>query len=124
MEPKKKNPAPPKEQPQVKKEIIGEVPQEQIAKWKNKYPSGIFALFVEDDDGNTHVTYARKPDVEALSAAGEYAESDPFKSGDILFNTLCLGGSHEIRFNDEMKIGVIKELKKLFKVKKAEVKKL
>ena len=104
--------------------ILGEISAQQINTWKNKYPSGVYAISTQDDEGTTHLTYVRKPDINALSAAGKYAESDPFKSGDLLFNTLRLGGSEQVVSDEEMRIGVIKALKKLFKIKEAEVKKL
>ena len=104
--------------------IIGALSQEEINSLKAKYPQGVFAIEVIDDEGKTHITYVKKPDIEALQVASKYAQTDPVKSGLLMFNTCRLGGSDFIVNDDESKLGVIAELGKLFKAKEATVKKL
>jgi len=106
------------------KQTIGAASEDQIQAWKKKYPKGIFALEVEDDQGDTHITYVRKPDRKALSAAAIYAESDPIRSGETLFNTLRLGGSPKVIEDDELCLSVTAQIGNLFKLKQVEVKKL
>lgn len=109
-----------------KKEIvvIGQADAGQIDGWKKKYPGGVFALNVQDEEGNTHVTYMRKPDRKAISAAAVYAETDPLRTGETLFNTLRLGGSAKVIEDDELFISVSTKVSNLFKIKEVEIKKL
>lgn len=107
-----------------KTEVIGALSKSEIEAFKAKNPQGVFAIEVVDDQGKAHITYVKKPDIQALQAASKYAETDPVRSGLIMFNTCRLGGSDFVVNDDESKLGVIAELGKLFKAKEATVKKL
>tara|TARA_B110000285_G_C14933559_1_gene518461 strand:+ start:321 stop:635 length:315 start_codon:yes stop_codon:yes gene_type:complete len=74
--------------------------------------------------GITHFTYVKKPDLEIISAAAAYAESDPIKSGEIMFNSTRIAGSEVVVTDAEMKLGVIKYIGSIFKVVEAAGKKL
>lgn len=104
--------------------VIGAATEQQIAAWKTKYPSGVWAITTTDDDGNAHVTYVRKPDIQVLGAAAKYAESDPVKSGEIMFNSLRLGGSESVETDAPMLMAAVGKIGELFKLKEADIKKL
>lgn len=106
------------------KNIAGTATAEQIAAWKLKHPSGVWAVITTDDDGNAHVTYVRKPDIQVLGAAAKYAESDPVKSGEIMFNSLRLGGSEAVAEDAQMLMAAVGKIGELFKLREAELKKL
>lgn len=104
--------------------IIGEVSEIDIQKWKEENPQGIKEITCQDDDGNFHIGYLKKPTLDILSAASQHLPADPLKSGKIMFNSCFLGGSDFIKNDDEARAGVQSVLKKLFKVREFEVKKI
>ncbi len=96
----------------------------QIKRWKAKYGEVNQITVPIDDEGNTVTAYFRKPDLNIIAAASKFAETDPIKSGLILFENCWLGGDETIKQDDEAKLSAIKSLGKLFKVRDAEIKKL
>lgn len=95
----------------------------QINTLKEKHKD-IFEISVTDDEGKTHSAVFRKPDLKVISAASKYAETDPIKSSMIVFDNCWLEGDIEIKESEELKLSVVQELGKLFKVYQATVKKL
>lgn len=102
---------------------IGKATEAQIEVWKNKYKD-IYEYVQEDNDGNQHYTYCRKPNLTDISFAARFAEADPIKSSLSMFTNCRLGGSEFVVENDEFKQGIIKRISKLFKAVEAEEKKL
>ena len=100
----------------------GKATQQQIDDWKAKYDEIYEAVSLIND--KQHATYLRKPDLDVISAAAKYAESDPVKSGIIMLNSIRIGGSDAPMNNDEAKMGLMAYAGKLFKVIEAEGKKL
>ncbi|MDB0599793.1 hypothetical protein PL373_01225 [Tenacibaculum maritimum] len=100
----------------------GTVSKAQIQQWKSlpENSQGIHQCFTKDKQGNSHVTYVRKPTLHEIGAAAQFAETNPVKSGKIMFDLCRLGGSEIVPKNDEMKAGVMQYLGKLFKVAQAE----
>jgi len=99
------------------------VSEAQIKRWKAKYGE-VYAISVKDENGEDLTGYFRKPDLNVIAAASKFAEADPVKSGIVMFENCWLGGDEAIKDDDEAKLGVIKSLGQLFKIKEAEVKKL
>lgn len=95
----------------------------QIKNWKEKYVS-VHQIDVPLEDESIVTAYFRKPDLRTLSAAAKFAESDPIKSGNILFENCWLGGDEIIKTNDEAKLSAIQALGTVFKVRTATIKKL
>ncbi|PIX07088.1 MAG: hypothetical protein COZ76_05385 [Flavobacteriales bacterium CG_4_8_14_3_um_filter_35_10] len=101
---------------------IGKASKEEIVALKAKYSEVYEIKSVRDDD--VHYTYVKKPDLNIISAAAKYAESDPVQSGMIMFNSTRIAGSDAVVNDSEMVLGVIQYIGKLFKVIEAEGKKL
>jgi len=95
----------------------------QISEWKKKY-TDIYEIIIVNDEGVEFKTYFRKPDLKILSASAKFAESDPIKSGLVLFDNCWLGGDEAVKSSDELKMSCLQELGKLFKIYQATVKKL
>jgi len=68
--------------------------------------------------------YFKKPSLETLSAMEAVSKEDPIKSGNVLFNGCWLGGDNDFNFDDEVKIGAIKRLSKVFVPRLGKIKKL
>jgi len=102
--------------------LIGKATKEQIVSFKAKHGEVHEIKSVKNDE--THFTYVKKPDLNVISAAAKYAESDPVESGTIMFNSTRIGGSDAVLEDAEMKLGVIQYIGQIFKVVEAEGKKL
>lgn len=102
---------------------MAEITEAQIKKWKAKY-GDVFAISVKLNNKEKATGYFKKPDLNIIAAAAKFAETDPIKSGTVMLENCWLGGDEIIKQDDEAKLGVIKRLGELFKVKEAEVKKL
>jgi hypothetical protein len=103
-------------------ENIGKATTAEITALKAKH--GEIHEVTSVKDGETHYTYVKKPDLAIISAAAAYAESDPVKSGEVMFNSTRVAGSEIIVTDAEMKLGVIKYIGSIFKVVEAAGKKL
>lgn len=104
--------------------VFGLAQDEQIAKWKTKYPMGISQLEGTDENGDVHVVYVRKPNLDDIGASAKYVEDDPVRAGEIMFNQCFIGGSDAVKDDPEMKMGVIQKIGTLFKIKEFSIKKL
>jgi len=96
----------------------------QIKEWKKRH-GDVFQIDVTlDDEGNQASAFFKKPDLKIVGLAAKFAEVDPVKSGNIMFESCWLGGNEIVKTNDEAKLSAIKELGTLFKVRQAQIKKL
>lgn len=99
-------------------EYIGQATPEQIATWKEKHGE-IFAIRAEG-----HVCYLHKPSRRAISYASVAGKTDPLKFNETLLRECWLGGSEEIRKNDDLFLAASGVLDRLIEVKEAELEKL
>lgn len=106
--------------------LAGGVTQRQINEWKAKYGENkVREIEIPiDDEGNTVIGYFRKPDLDVIAAAAQFAQSNPVKSGLILFDACWLGGDPIIKDDDECKMSAIEALNGQFIVRAAKVKNL
>lgn len=96
-------------------QLIGQATPEQIAEWKKKHLI-LFALKV-----GGHIGYIRKPTRPEISYAQTVAQTNPLKSNEVLLNAVWVGGSDEIKTNDELFFGVCNVLEGIVKVQEAEL---
>lgn len=99
-------------------EFIGQVTPEQIQAWKEKHGE-IFSIKVEG-----HISYLRKPNRKAISFASVAGKTDPLKFNETLMRECWLGGSEEIRKNDDLFLAASGVLDKIIEIKEAELEKL
>lgn len=97
---------------------IGEATSDQIDAWKKQYGE-IFSLTV---DG--HVCYLKKPDRKTLSFASMAGTKDPLKFNETLLNNCFIGGSEEIKKDDNLFLSASSKLADLIEIKEAELEKL
>jgi hypothetical protein len=96
----------------------------QIKIWKAKHKH-IYEIEVLVGDENEKATgYFKKPDLKVISAAAKFADSDPIRSGMIMFNECVLEADERISEDDEAKLAVVEQLGKLFRRKVATIKKI
>jgi hypothetical protein len=101
---------------------IGKLTSDQINALKAKHKDVYVTKSIKD--GDTHFTYVKKPDLNIISAAAKYAETDPVKSGLVMLKSTRIGGSDEVLVDDEMKMGVMAYVGTLFKAVEVQGKKL
>jgi hypothetical protein len=99
----------------MKEELIGQATPEQIEAWKKKYGK-LYGIKV---DG--HICYLKKPDRKTLSYASVAGAKDPLKFNEVMLNNCWVGGSDEIKTDDEMFLGVSGKISELINVKEAEL---
>lgn len=106
------------------KKII--ITPEKIAVWKAEHGENNIKKFVIpiDDNGEQMVEgYFRKPTLKALGMSGKFAETDPMRAGQLLYNECFLGSEcEEFSTNEEVMMSCIKLLNGWFKVRVGEIK--
>lgn len=98
------------------------ISEAQINQWKIRWKE-IYQIEIPGEE-QVYVGYVRKPDLDVLSAASRFSETDPIKAGNIMFENCFLGGDEAIKENDELKLSVIQAISKLVKIREAQIKKL
>ena len=105
--------------------LAGGVTEANIAAWKEQYKNVFEIKVPTDDTGKNHaIGYFKKPDLDIIAASAKFAETDPIKSGIVVFDNCWLGGDETMKNDDECKISAISALNDLFKIRLAEVKNL
>ena len=89
------------------KALIGQATEDQIKEWTEG-----------------HICYLKKPSRKNISYASVAGKIDPLKFNEVLLRDCWLGGSEEIRKNDEMFMAASGVLDQLIDVKEAELEKL
>ncbi|MCD8080192.1 MAG: hypothetical protein LUF04_07215 [Bacteroides sp.] len=96
----------------------GEATAEQISEWKKKHGS-IFRIETEG-----HVCYLHKPTRKNISYASAAGKSDPLKFNELILRDCWVGGSEEIRTDDELFLAASGVLDQLIEIKQASLEKL
>ena len=97
-----------------------EATEKQIQEWKNKHGK-VYAVSVEDENGEMKRCYLKKPSRKAMSYASAVASTDPIKFEELLLNDMWLGGDEESKNDDEMFLAVGAEISEIVKIKKAQL---
>lgn len=89
------------------KKLFGQQDAEQIAKWKEQYKQGIFAL-----SNDTDIAYFKNPDRNimncAMSKASVEAALDMYEE---LAKLSFIGGSENMINDDQMFFGAVQQIK-------------
>lgn len=87
--------------------LVGAQSIEQINNWKAAYANGIYSI-----ETNGHIAYFKNPDRHDINCA--MSKADKEKALDV-YETLAqltfLGGSEALLVNDQLFLGICKELK-------------
>ena len=102
----------------MKKELKGQATPEQIAQWKVENKN-VFAITV---DG--HIAYLKSPDRKTLSYATVAGSKDAIKFNEVLLKGCWLGGSEEIKTDDDLFYAAGSQLAEIIQIKEAELEKL
>jgi len=98
--------------------LIGEATAEQIKAWKEKYKT-IYAIEVKG-----HVCYVKAVDRLILSLVMSVVSANPLEANETIFNNCWLGGSEDIKTDDELYCSAIMKMGELIDLKSATLKKL
>ncbi len=104
------------------------ITQDMVDEWKRLY-KGVSIITVtkkatDTSEEKVYNGFFRRPDLKILSAAGSFADSDPIKSGSVMFDNCKLKLDPEMESDDEIKMTAITKLNGIFKLHEAEVKNL
>ena len=84
----------------------------------------IHEVLTIDEEGNSHVTYFKKPTLDGIQLLASYAKKEREMDGlKVLFNSCRLAGSEEVLIDDEMLVAAYTALATIFKRREAIVKK-
>lgn len=105
--------------------IVGYLDDKGIESLKKEHKvKNVHECITENEEGEKHATYFKKPTLEHIEALASYAKKgEEIKGLGILFNTCRIGGSADVIEDDEMRLAACGELAKLFKKREAIVKK-
>jgi len=105
---------------------IGHVEPSQIDAWKNEYKTRkINTVIVQDEEGNSHISYFRQPDFEHLTLLNSKARKGQELEGlKTITTTLRIGGSDEVMGDYHMAFGTIQSVGELLKAHKGSLGKL
>ncbi|MDP1709254.1 MAG: hypothetical protein Q8L89_09380 [Gammaproteobacteria bacterium] len=104
-------------------EHIGKIDEKEVNRLKALHDE-LYQLTGTDDEGNTHYLYVKKPDMAALSASARYVDTDPIKSGQLMYNSCKVCGSTKFDTGAEWTMGAMAQIGTLFKAKELELEKL
>lgn len=108
-----------------KEKLAGGVTEAMIENWKKQYGK-VYEISVPlDDEKKAEATaYFRKPDLKTIGAAAKFAETDPIKSGLIMFDNCWLGGDERMKEDEECKVSAVQLVSSLFTVRVGTIKNL
>jgi hypothetical protein len=104
--------------------LPGGVTDVQVKQWISRWGEVNQITVKLDQDGNKLTGYFKKPNLETISAASRFMESDPIHSGQIVFENCWLGGDEALKTNDEARFAALLQVNKLFRILETEVKKM
>lgn len=111
----------------LKQQPAGKFTEEEIEIWKKQFGE-VFLIEVQKESGggesDTHRGYFRKPTREVMGNSMRFAERDPFKSGEILFNGCLIACDIEMKEDVVVYMSALSRLNSLLEVRKSEIKKL
>lgn len=96
-------------------QLVGQATPEQIEEWKKKY--GVLKAIIVDG----HICYLKKPDRKTLGYASTVGKNDPIKFNEVILANCFIGGSEEIKTNDDLFFGASSVLVGLIQAKEAEL---
>lgn len=104
------------------KKVNRAITEAQITAWKKQHAS-IHEVVVEQDD-KQYSCVVRKPTLEDVLAAEEYAKDDSLRQANFLFKQCHLGGDEAFITDDELRLSAGLEVARMFRILKSETKKL
>ncbi|HRO76863.1 MAG TPA: hypothetical protein PLP27_12030 [Crocinitomicaceae bacterium] len=104
------------------KKVNRAVTDAQIAAWKKQH--GTISEIVVEQDGTEYSCVVRKPNIDDVLAAEEFAKDDSIKQANFLFKQCHLGGDEQFLTDDELRLSAGMEVSRMFRILKATAKKL
>lgn len=103
--------------------LPGGVTEAQVKQWKSRW-GDVTAITVIGDEGARFTGYFKKPDLQTISAASRFMESDPVRGGQVVFENCWLGGDPLMKTDDEVTFATLLQVNRLFRILETEVKKM
>ena len=95
-------------------EINGGVDAEQIQAWKNRYGRIVEVCVADEEVGEKHIGYFRRPDSQAMQAFSAVSKNNEVKGSEIIFDNCWLGGSPMMKSDAIYKINATGMLTTMF----------
>ena len=74
-------------------DINGDITSEQIQAWKSRYGRIVEVSVTDDEVGERHIGYFRRPDSQTMQAFSSVSKNNEIKASEIMFDNCWLGGS-------------------------------
>lgn len=108
------------------KDLPGGITEAQLKQWKARW-GDVYLVEIPMDEGSKNqkaAGYFKKPNLETISAAAKFEQSDPIKSGMIVFENCLLHADEALQSDDVLKLSCVREISKLIQIRQGELKKL
>lgn len=102
--------------------LPGGVTEAQVKQWKSRWGE-VTSITVKDGE-KSYTGYFKKPDLQTISAASRFMDSDPVRGGQVVFENCWLGGDPVMKTDDEVKFATLLQVNRLFRILETEVKKM
>lgn len=96
------------------KEINGGVTEEQIAAWKGRCGRISEVSITDEEVGECHIGYFRRPDMKTMQAVNAVSKTDEVKASEVMFDNCWLGGSASLKEDAILKIEAMATLADIF----------
>ena len=96
------------------KEINGDVTEEQIAVWKGRYGRISEVSITDEEVGECHIGYFRRPDMKTMQAVNSVSKTDEVKASEVMFDNCWLGGSPSLKEDAILKMETMATLGDMF----------
>lgn len=93
------------------KQAIGTISADEIQRLKAQ--NGRVYEITATDDGETHVAYFRRPDMQTLAAMTKIAKTDEIKASQILMEGCFLAGSELMKKDTALFVATVAQLSKV-----------
>ncbi len=95
-------------------EINGGVTAEQIEAWKNQYGRVVEVSVTDEEFGERHIGYFRRPDMKTMQASTAVAKNNELKGSEVVFDNCWLGGSPMLQSDAVYKMDAMGSLGSMF----------
>ena len=95
-------------------EINGDVTAEQIQAWKNQYGRVAEVRVKDEEFGEEHIGYFRRPDMTTMQAVNSVSKSNEVKASEVMFENCWLGGSPQLKTDAIYKMDAMAALGSMF----------
>lgn len=102
------------EQQQENPVYNGGIAEGHINNWKQQHGRVVKVEVTDEETGETHVGYFRRPDMKIMQAVSATSKNDEVKGSEVLFDSCWLGGSESLKTDAVYKMEAMAGLSGIF----------